>query len=261
MEPFPIPVCDANAYMMPFRYMSSSRVHDQASLRLSLYSPNLGSCCNCETYDCLTSPNSCECGRASGGNIAYREGGILKDRFLDPGVHNSSNKRRKNLTSSKPGMGGRVMYGNRVSRTFIRECSVRCRCHNKCGNRIVQQGMKYGVEIFQTKNAGWGVRASRPIPKGAFLFELVGEILTNAEMMVRGLQAPARSSFAIQLDADLVTEARHDDNSALCLDSSFFGNVARFLNHRFVVYLSHAFLKMFYNVVVLIFHLRSGSWM
>lgn len=153
MEPFPIPVCDANAYMMPFRYMSSSRVHDQASLRLSLYSPNLGSCCNCETYDCLTSPNSCECGRASGGNIAYREGGILKDRFLDPGVHNSSNKRRKNSTSSKPGMRGRIMYGNRVSRTFIRECSVRCRCHKKCGNRVVQQGMKYGVEIFQTKNA------------------------------------------------------------------------------------------------------------
>jgi hypothetical protein len=39
----------------------------------------------------------------------------------------------------------------------------------------------------------------------------------------------------MQLDADWATEATLDDNSALCLDSSLFGNVARFLNHRFVI--------------------------
>ena len=53
---------------------------------------------------------------------------------------------------------------------------MRCRCHYKCGNRVVQQGMKYHVEIFCTAHVGWGVRLSSPIPKGAFIFELVGEI-------------------------------------------------------------------------------------
>lgn len=250
MEPIPIPMCDSNADMAPFRYMAQSRVHDKASLNLSLFSPKLGFCCNCETRDCLTSLHSCECGRASGGDIAYTEGGILKDHFLDQGAYNSSIKTKKS-SSSNVGVGGRVFYGKQVSRTFIRECSVRCGCHSECGNRVVQQGMKYGVEVFQTKNTGWGVRARMPIPKGAFVFELVGEILTNAEMMLRGLVSPTGSSFAIQLDADEATEAKLDDNSALCLDSSFFGNVARFLNHRFAIHIQPAYY-MLNSVVVFI---------
>jgi hypothetical protein len=95
--------------------------------------------------------------------------------------------------------------------------------------------MKYPLEIFYTGHTRWGIRASRSIPRGAFVFELAGEILTNAEMIVRNLGAPDGPSYAMQLDADWTTEATLDDNSALCLDSSLFGNVARFLNHRFVI--------------------------
>ena len=35
------------------------------------------------------------------------------------------------------------------------------------------------------------------------------------------------------LDADWATEQKVDDSNALCLDSPLFGNVARFLNHKY----------------------------
>ena len=40
--------------------------------------------------------------------------------------------------------------------------------------------------------------------------------------------------YSIELDANWAAERVLDDNSALCLDASRFGNVARFLNHRWV---------------------------
>jgi hypothetical protein len=58
--------------------------------------------------------------------------------------------------------------------------------------------MKYPLEIFYTCHTRWGIRASRSIPRGAFVFELVGEILTNAEMIVRNLGAPDGPSYAMQ---------------------------------------------------------------
>lgn len=56
---------------------------------------------------------------------------------------------------------------------------------------------------------------SRPLPKGAFVFVLAREILTNAEMILGNLVAPPRPSFAIHLDAYWATQAKIDDNTAL----------------------------------------------
>jgi hypothetical protein len=44
--------------------------------------------------------------------------------------------------------------------------------------------MKYPLEIFYTGQTGWMIRASRSILRCAFVFELAGEILTNAKMIV-----------------------------------------------------------------------------
>jgi len=60
----------------------------------------------------------------------------------------------------------------------------------------------------------------------------MGEILTNAEQMFRNSGVDGGQSYTLQLDADWATEQNLDDNNALCLDSTRFGNVARFLNHR-----------------------------
>jgi hypothetical protein len=178
MEPIFIPVIDFHVDMMPFRYMSTSKVHEKASVNMSLFSPSLTNCCDSGTQDCLTIDMPCECAKASGGEIAYNESGIFKDRFFLQGTYDSK---------------------KHEPRKFIRECSVRCRCHHECGNRVVQQGMKYPLEIFYTGQTGWGIRVSRSIPRGAFVFELAGEILTNAKMIVRNLVAPDGPSYAMQL--------------------------------------------------------------
>lgn len=98
--------------------------------------------------------------------------------------------------------------------------------------------MKYNVEVFHTRYTGWGIRAKECIPKGAFVFEMIGETLNNAEMQIRNLVVQNGQSYALQLDANWATERNLDDNTALCLDSTHYGNVARFLNHS----LDHYFL-------------------
>lgn len=86
---------------------------------------------------------------------------------------------------------------------------------------------------------GWGIRTLEDLPAGAFAFEYVGEILTNTEMFHRNekllkstMQGEITHTFPVTLDADWGTEKLLEDETALCLDATFFGNVARFLNHR-----------------------------
>ena len=48
----------------------------------------------------------------------------------------------------------RPMYLN--SRNHIYECNSRCDCTENCKNRVVQHGRQVKLEIFKTKNRGWG---------------------------------------------------------------------------------------------------------
>jgi hypothetical protein len=74
------------------------------------------------------------------------------------------------------------------------------------------------------------------LPEGAFVFEYVGEILTNTKMEVRNKEVlstgDGRQTYPVMLDVDWGSEMRLCDDEALCLDSMQYGNVATFLNHR-----------------------------
>ena len=94
--------------------------------------------------------------------------------------------------------------------------------------------MRYAVEVFHTVYMGWGIRARGRIPRGAFVFEMTGEILTNAKQILRNRGMRGGLCYSIELDADWAAERVLDDNLALCLDASRFGNMARFLNHQWV---------------------------
>ena len=37
------------------------------------------------------------------------------------------------------------------------------------------------LELFKTKRRGWGVRARHDIPKGTFVCEYVGELITDSK--------------------------------------------------------------------------------
>ena len=207
LEAVPVPVAQHNSPMRAFKYIAASVIHSKADVVSSIVSLGIGEFCACDGEDCLSVAVPCQCTLGTGGEFAYSPGGLLKVSFLK---------------TSGP-----------LGRTFIRECNVKCGCHSKCGNRVVQQGMKYPVEVVHTAHMGWGLQAVKSISKGAYVFEMTGEILTNAEMGIRNLVVGDGPSFALQMDTDWATEQKSDDNTALCLDATHYGNVARFLNHKF----------------------------
>lgn len=101
-----------------------------------------------------------------------------------------------------------------------------------CGNMVVQQGMKVKVGVYWTGEKGWGVRTFEAIPVGSFVFEYVGEVVSNAELISRQQKSPIHGWYTLDLDADWKVEAEVTDNNALCLDGYKFGNVGRFVNHK-----------------------------
>lgn len=83
---------------------------------------------------------------------------------------------------------------------------------------------------------GWGLRTLEDLPKGAFVCEYVGEILTYSELFDRVSKSSngKGNSNPVLLDADWGSKAVRKDEEALCLDATDYGNVARFINHRCV---------------------------
>lgn len=63
---------------------------------------------------------------------------------------------------------------------ILYECNWRCRCHKqRCGNRVIQKGIKVSLELFKHKDMGWGVRARQAIPRGTFVCEYVIKSCNN----------------------------------------------------------------------------------
>ncbi len=66
------------------------------------------------------------------------------------------------------------------------ECNDMCSCHvSTCYNRVVQHGITARLQIYRTDGMGWGVRALADIPKGAFVCEYVGEVISDSEADTR----------------------------------------------------------------------------
>lgn len=81
---------------------------------------------------------------------------------------------------------------------------------------------------------GWGLRTLENLPKGAFVCEYVGEIVTNSELYDRNKQsAGEKHTYPVLLDSDWGSEGVLKDEEALCLDATYYGNIARFINHRY----------------------------
>lgn len=131
----------------------------------------------------------------------------------------------------RPG-GRRQQCQGHVPRKFIWECNSTCGCHMSCPNRVVQRGMKVKVGVFWTGVRGWGVRTFESIPVGTFVFEYVGEVVNNAELLKRNEKSHVHGDYTLDLNADWKTEAGVSDANALCIDGLAYGNVGRFVNHR-----------------------------
>lgn len=85
-------------------------------------------------------------------------------------------------------------------------------------------------QVFFTPNGrGWGLRTLQKLPKGAFVCEFAGEILTISELIKRSSE---KLTFPVILDAHWGSEEASGVDKALCLDGMHYGNISRFINHR-----------------------------
>ncbi|TYH84805.1 hypothetical protein ES332_D02G220800v1 [Gossypium tomentosum] len=174
--------------------------------------------CNCRGK--CTNPRSCSCAQLNGGDFPY----VSRD-------------------------GGRLFEAKDV----VFECGPNCGCGPECVNRTSQQGLKYQLEVYRTKEKGWAVRSLDFIPSGAPVCEYVGILRKNDELedisendyifeidcwhTMKGIGGRERRLGDVSLPmSNLVDEVdertlESEPEPEFCIDASSFGNVARFINH------------------------------
>ncbi|WZY78048.1 probable inactive histone-lysine N-methyltransferase SUVR2 isoform X1 [Brassica rapa] len=222
----------------PFRYIPQSYVYLDAAVKFSVGNmrdddQRCSSCCG----DCLAPSVACSCATALSGLTSYTKDGLLQNDFLEECVSEARDPQKhvlqfckecplekaKNIEILEPCKG-------HLKRKAIKECWINCGCINKCGNRVVQHGIHNKLQVFFTPNGrGWGLRTLEKLPKGAFVCEFAGEILTISELIKRSSE---KLTFPVILDAHWGSEEASGVDKALCLDGMHYGNISRFINHR-----------------------------
>ncbi|GER51310.1 SUVR2 histone-lysine N-methyltransferase [Striga asiatica] len=245
-----------------FVYSPESLTYESAYVHISLARIPDDDCCKECNGDCLSCSIPCPCARDTGGEFAYTRQGLLSEKFLNSCIAIKCSEEKQPLFYCQDCPLERVKNGSTQEeckghryRKFIKECWRKCGCNMECGNRVVQRGelstmtlpapgeqqfswhlLTKAIQVFMTEEGkGWGLRTLEELPKGAFVCEYVGEILTNMELYERNTKSSGddnRHVYPVLLDADWATEGALKDEEALCLDATHFGNVARFVNHR-----------------------------
>ncbi|KAL6662046.1 hypothetical protein ACP70R_001430 [Stipagrostis hirtigluma subsp. patula] len=225
-----------------FCYIPRNIVFQNASVNISIARIGDEDCCADCSGNCLSASLPCACATATGGEFAYTPEGLVRTSFLDkcisdnhfPEECNRSYckvcplERSKNEASPGPCKGHLV-------RKFIKECWSKCGCGMQCGNRVIQRGVTCNLQVFFThEGKGWGLRTLEELPKGTFVCEYAGEVLTSTELYERTVESARNGKHMHQvlLDAAWGSQGILRDEEALSLDSTFYGNIGRFINHR-----------------------------
>nr|KJB26041.1 hypothetical protein B456_004G222200 [Gossypium raimondii]KJB26042.1 hypothetical protein B456_004G222200 [Gossypium raimondii] len=220
----------------PFQYISDNLVFQNAHVSFSLSRIGDERCCPTCLGDCLFSQKPCVCACQAGGKFAYTPEGVIKEDFLEECISMTRDPQKQCLLNctecplerSKADDFPEPCKGH-LQRKVIKECWIKCGCNKQCGNRVVQRGVNYKLQVFLTPDGkGWGLRTLENLPKGAFVCEFVGEILTIPEFYARNRE---KHTSPVLLDAYWGLKGVPKDEEALCLDATCYGNVARFINH------------------------------
>ncbi|EPS64247.1 hypothetical protein M569_10533 [Genlisea aurea] len=114
-----------------------------------------------------------------------------------------------------------------TNKSLIYECGDSCSCPPTCRGRMSQAGLKVHLEVFKTRNRGWGLRSWDPIRAGGFICEYAGDIVNGG-------------SIRAENDDYVFDSTRFYDGSdpvkaaapfPLVISSKNAGNVGRFMNH------------------------------
>lgn len=172
--------------------------------------------CNCKGK--CTNAEKCSCARLNGNDFPYvhRDGG----RLVEP-------------------------------RDVVFECGPTCGCGPSCLNRTSQQGLKYQLEVYRTKDKGWAVRSRDYIPSGAPVCEYIGTVRKSDELdnvsgndyifdidcwqTMNEIGGRERRLRDVSIPSSNNAKERDDHISEtgpeFCIDAGSYGNFARFINH------------------------------
>ncbi|GER52234.1 histone-lysine N-methyltransferase SUVR4 [Striga asiatica] len=227
-----------------FKYIPKSAAYKSACIPFALARVSGNDCCSECLEDCLSLEVPCACAGKTRHEFAYTKEGLVKEVFLDDFLSKSQSLSKNGiffcqdcpLQRSTLGENSSGKCVGHMSRAFIKECWYKCGCSLTCGNRVVQRGITAKLhDVFMTpEGKGWGLRALEDLPKGAFICEYVGEVVTIKELLERNEKNSNANNhtFSVLLDADWSSKRVLKENEALCLDATFYGNIARFINHR-----------------------------
>ncbi|XP_061961942.1 histone-lysine N-methyltransferase SUVR4 isoform X2 [Populus nigra] len=237
---------EVNSEFPPFfNYIPRNLIFQNAYVDFTLSQIRAENCCLACIGNCLLSSTPCVCSSDTEHGFAYTLEGLVKEDFLEDCISLTRDPQRQCLSYCRDCPLERSKNDEilepckgHVKRKYIEECWSKCGCHKQCGNRVVQRGIRCKLQVFFTpEGKGWGLRTLEMLPKGTFVCEYVGEILTNKELYERKMQRTSSSktekhAYPVLLDADWCMKGVVKDEEALCLDATFYGNIARFINHR-----------------------------
>lgn len=177
------------------------------SKSLNLSQPSYG--CTC-LKECTPGNLNCSCNVRNGGDFPYTTNGVLVRR-----------------------------------RPLIYECGTSCKCMSSCKNRLSQTGLKFKLEVFKTRDKGWGLRSWDPIRAGSFICEFAGEVIDKTKFndaenndYVFDTSRAFDKSLKWNYDPALVDEETLVDSneefdipSPIAISAKDVGNIARFMNH------------------------------
>ena len=146
--------------------------------------------------------------------------------------------------------------------TGIYECNSLCSCSSTCPNRLAQFPIRTRLQLFKTRNMGWGLRARDDIPQGAFICTYVGKLYSDEDAheqgrvfgdeyfadldMIEVAEGEKRRRFEedpnkdegmeSDVDEDGLTKSVRDlfgpdHTGPFVMDANTQGNVGRYFNH------------------------------
>lgn len=112
----------------------------------------------------------------------------------------------------------------------ILECNSLCNCGEECPNRLVQKGPSEDliINICDNKSKGFGLFSKNVIPRGAFICEYAGEIITQSEALKR------QQTNSLECKMNYIYCLNEHSNGRIVqifIDPSQFGNIGRYINH------------------------------
>ncbi|CAL5347491.1 unnamed protein product [Camellia sinensis] len=189
-----------------FYYIPRNIAYENARVKFLLARISDENCCSNCVGDCMLLIVPRACAGETGGEFAYTQGGLVEEKFLEKCISLNRDPEQQCLF-------------------YCKDCPLERSKHKKgmkCGNRLVQQGITVNLQVLMTPEKGWAVRTPEDIPKGTFVCEYVGEIVTNTELFERNTKISGREKYKcpVLLDADWGSKGVLRDEEALCLDAT-----------------------------------------